>query len=77
LAEDGERHWFSALDREDALRQYRENYGEEDASPSASCECVHPATVMEIVMDDGHSKEKRTAREWTKDGPGMVASSVY
>ena len=79
--DDGERHWYVASSKRETLLMH--------LGPLSPCDGDLPCLVEEVeitqvsddtvlpVRDEDDEVVNKTAREWCKNGKGLVASTCY
>lgn len=71
---DGENHWYSASDIKNALDLHASMMGAEEEVVKISE--IHYEKYLTVKEEEGNHVTK-SAREWAKEGPGLIASSCY
>lgn len=73
--DDGERHWYSANSKEDAIKQHLEHFDLDDVEEIDVFQIPHDFILP--VRDDCGDLIIKTAKQWCENGRGIVASTVY
>ena len=74
---DGEKHWYAASSKEDALRQHVKEFGiaEEEIDKIIQ---INDDIVLPVREAIGDYILRQTAKEWCLDiGRGLVGSTAY
>jgi hypothetical protein len=76
--DDGEQWWYSAATREEVLEMHAVEMMEGDIDESeVEITEVDPDAIIPVRSEDDGKVSSKTAKEWSSEGKGLVASTLF